>query len=536
MCTPLFAAKPAHASPAVMVTASASTRRACATLLLLATAPSALAATCTGAVQAAGPIWTLFSPGLPILPDPDLARQAGFGGRIVAGDFNSDGYDELAIAHLQTNVGNIPGRSGAVAVLAGSAEGLVGPGALTLYGALLDADTPPGFGGRMVVADFDADGHDDLAVAAPGRGLPVAGKVYVYPGGPTGLDPARAQVWHRDVEGIPGIGGNEDNFGSSLVAGNFDGDAFADLAIGAGRAFDPAATQIPVVHVLFGGSGGLAVQDTVALEFPAASGVANKIIPRVAVDTDADGSDELLVTFGVEISQLAPFACLAHALRTSPTWSCFGEHSFELTSPSYDPGGIAAGDLDGDGVGDVFAGENRHNPGARPLAGRARLWRGAGTQPGVIEPDVQMLASPVADTPGSFSRFASQQVVADFDGDGIADLAVGEPGQSAIAGLDAVGLLHLYRGTPSSLTLDSSLSPAAVALLAPLAENLRFGEVLATGDFDGNGCSDLAVGLPPLDAGSVDRAGGVLILANPTIAVFADGFDGAPAGVGDMPR
>jgi hypothetical protein len=44
------------------------------------------------------------------------------------------------------------------------------------------------------------------------------------------------------------------------------------------------------------------------------------------------------------------------------------------------------------------------------------------------------------------------------------------------------------------------------------------------------------VGLPPLDAGSVDRAGGVLILANPTIAVFADGFDGAPAGVGDIPR
>jgi len=511
---------PAHLPKPVHAAAPIGKRRAFATLLLLASAPNALAAACTGELQALGPLWTLFTPGMPPLANPDFAHRAGFGSRIVSGDFNGDGRDDLAVAHRQFN-------DGAVAVLAGSAEGLVSAGVLTLYGALLDTDSPPGFGARMVVADFNADGYDDLAVSGSGGGLPVAGKVYVYYGGPAGLDPLTAQIWHRDIDGIPGVAGNEDNFGSSLVAGNFDGDAYADLAIGASRAFDAAATQMPVVHVLFGSSAGLVVQDNVALEFPAASGVANKIGPRVAVDTDADGSDELLVTFGVTGSLVAPFACLAHSLRESPTWSCFGEHSPDLTSASYDPGSFAAADLDGDGVADVIAGEYRYNPGSHPHAGRARLWRGAGSLPGVIKPEAQFLTSPVGDTPGSSSRFATQLVAADFDGDGIADVAIGEPGQSAVAGLNAAGLVHLYRGTPSSLTFMSSLSPVDIELLAPLQPGLRFGEELATGDFDGDGCVDLAVGLQRIDVGTIDRAGGVLVLGNRTIDIFKDGFEGS---------
>jgi hypothetical protein len=484
-----------------------------------------MAGPCTGELQASAPPWTLFSPGMPPIANAGFAERAGFGLRIASGDFNGDGRDDLAITHRQANIGSVPGSDGAVTVLSGSAGGLVSEGVVTLYGALIDPDSPAGFGG-LAVADFNADGYADLAVAAAGRGQPVAGKVYVYHGGPTGLDPSHAQVWHRDIDGIPGIGGNEDGFGGTLVAGNFDGDAHADLAISAGRAFDAAATPTPVVHLLFGSGAGLTVEGNVGLEFPAAGGVAAKISPRVAVDTDADGSDELLVTFVIAINQTAPFACLAHALRATPTWSCFGEHSFDLTSASFDPGGVAAADLDGDGIEDVVAGDQRHDPGARPHAGRARIWRGAGTLPGVVEPEALVLASPVADSPGSFSRFGAQQLAADFDGDGFADLVVGEPGHSATAGLAALGLVHLYRGTGAWTTYRSSLSPADIGVLGPAVPNLRFGEILATGDFDGDGCVDLVAGLPHLDVDGIDRAGGVLILANRSDALFDNGFEG----------
>ncbi|MEU4831072.1 FG-GAP and VCBS repeat-containing protein [Streptosporangium sp. NPDC023615] len=91
---------------------------------------------------------------------------------------------------------------------------------------------------------------------------------------------------------------------------------------------------------------------------------------------------------------------------------------------------------------------------------------------------------------GSGAPRACSGVPSDFDGDGRADLAVAAPytrsGGHARAG--AVTVLYGLR-TARELTQDESESETGDA----------FGSALATGDFDGDGCADLAVGVSEED-------------------------------------
>ncbi|MBL8767697.1 MAG: FG-GAP repeat protein, partial [Planctomycetes bacterium] len=92
-----------------------------------------------------------------------------------------------------------------------------------------------GLGQGLAAGDFDGDGDDDLAIGAPGTnvsGNANAGSVYVVKSSATGFDLGTAAQWHQNSAGVPGASLAGEAFGFALAAGNFDGDAFADLAIG----------------------------------------------------------------------------------------------------------------------------------------------------------------------------------------------------------------------------------------------------------------------------------------------------------------
>src|SRR5690606_16202486 len=110
------------------------------------------------------------------------------------------------------------------------------------------------FGSSLAAGDFNADGHDDLAVGAPykpleglDRGHPV-----IFHGHVGGLYPAGAMEVRLGNEGLPDQPEHFDLFGSALAVGDFNDDGYDDLAIGA-----PGEDGIGAVLVLYGSVGSL---------------------------------------------------------------------------------------------------------------------------------------------------------------------------------------------------------------------------------------------------------------------------------------
>ena len=88
----------------------------------------------------------------------------------VYGDFNADGFDDLAIGVPGETLGSISG-AGAVEVIYGSSSGLSATSAhadqfWTQDSTNIDnqAETGDMFGRSLVIGDFNADGFDDLVV------------------------------------------------------------------------------------------------------------------------------------------------------------------------------------------------------------------------------------------------------------------------------------------------------------------------------------------------------------------------------------
>ena len=109
-------------------------------------------------------------------------------------------------------------------------------------------------------ADFNGDGFDDLAIGVPFENILLgappqvadAGVVHVLYGTASGLDDVGSQYWHQDVPGVLDDVEEGDQFGRTLAAGDFDGDGYGDLAIGAAFEDIGSLASAGVVHVLYG--------------------------------------------------------------------------------------------------------------------------------------------------------------------------------------------------------------------------------------------------------------------------------------------
>ena len=147
-----------------------------------------------------------------------------FGGSVAAGDFDRDGYDDLAVG--------VPGESltidavsyshlGMVHLLFGSASGVTANGSDELYqgwnlgGAPGDDES---LGSSLAVGDFNCDNRADLAIGIPGNpsgGNARAGSVTIHFPQAHG---SFSTEWTQNTSGIEGAAAANDLFGTAVVA------------------------------------------------------------------------------------------------------------------------------------------------------------------------------------------------------------------------------------------------------------------------------------------------------------------------------
>jgi hypothetical protein len=214
---------------------------------------------------------------------PENESGDKFGFSIATGKFNGDSYADLAIGVLNED------GIGTVKVIYGSGTGLGGSSIANQVWCppppVEDAEDCPtegrgtgnyGFGYSLATGDFNGDGRSDLAIGEPFDLSKSPGLVWVIFGSNTGLTQTGKQVFSQASPDLEYI----DGFGESLAAGNFNGDKYFDLAIGAPAApnhFDDFHDDMfGNVNVRYGSSAGLSSVELWSQDSPNVEGVSKE--------------------------------------------------------------------------------------------------------------------------------------------------------------------------------------------------------------------------------------------------------------------
>lgn len=374
-------------------------------------------------------------------------------------DYDGDGNSDALIA-LQ----GPPGGAASGYLYLGGSRGIpMLPSQLISGVAALGAVPLPYAGG-----DLNRDGRADGVMGDPNRERS-RGAILLYQGTPTGF---ATSVWNI----IGGFDGANAVFGARVGAGDYNGDGYSDLAVGAFFVDNGTGRT----HVLFGGSSGLSETPGISLIGPDGRDRYYGSSVAHGRDVNGDGFSDLLV--GATGGTVAPgrfFIYHGSSMGVRAT--------ADRTISSSDPIGSGfgavvhgAGDVDGDGYGDVVVTASRFSS----STGRVYIYRGTAGGVGALSATINGLEG----TNGEFG--AAVAAGSDFNADGYADLAVGAPGVEA-----NTGRVYVFLGGAMGL------SPAPAAMLrAGDAISGRLGEALASpGDVNGDGYPDLIVGAPAAD-------------------------------------
>ncbi|MBW8480795.1 FG-GAP and VCBS repeat-containing protein [Actinomadura parmotrematis] len=369
-----------------------------------------LIAVAYGSAKGANPkqhqVLTAAGPGLPGSPEDD----AGFGQRPSSADFDKDGYADLVVSQ---------GNGNGTGIVYGGPKGLTGRTA-TLPG------TTYGDGGT--VGDFDGNGTADVIVRQGDALL-----VYRNPGAKPGTPQTIALVPE-----------NGEFVRTKAVAADFNGDHRTDLVLLANDDID-GEPQAPRIELRLGTASGLGARQVVARRM-VDGGAAGDVNGDGRADLvyardgdDASGARSIGIRYGTA-KGLGPEHVVTQAAKGVP-----GSHA------AGDGWGrsLAVGDTDHDGRADIAIGAPTAPVGKVEQAGTVTVLRGA--KGGWTATGAKLISQATAGVAGAAEKgdlFGYDVAFTDADGDGRADLAVGNRGENK-----AEGRIYVFPGAKAGLTV-----------------------------------------------------------------------------------
>jgi hypothetical protein len=470
-----------------------------------------------------------------------------FGAALAAGDFDNDGFVDLAVGVPGEDLRAIP-NAGAVNVLYGSTAGLSGAGgqffSQDTTGVLGTAEPEDTFGAAVGTGDFDNDGFADLAIGVPAEdpgGAALAGAVNVLYGSAVKLTAAGNQQFVQGSGGVLGTAEIGDQFGFVLAAGDFNNDGFADLVIGAPFEDVGSVVDAGAINVLYGSAGRLSVSGDQVF-FQGGGGVAGVAeasdffgAALAGGDFDNDGLADLAIG--------APFEDVGSVFDAGAVNVLYGSAA-KLTATGdqqFVQGGggvvgvaengdffgvaLAGGDFDNDGFADLAIGAPFEDVGSVVDAGAINVLYGSAARLSVSGDQVFFQGGGgVAGVAEHGDFFGAALAGGDFDNDGFADLAIGAPFEDVGSVFDA-GAINVLYGSAANLTAtgDQQFFQGGGGVVGVAEPFDSFGAALAAGDFDNDGFADLAVGAVSEDIGATLDAGAVNVLYGSAARLTATG-------------
>ncbi len=391
------------------------------------------------------------------------SQYRGYLGEVFApaGDVNGDGFGDIIVGSPDYTTNGI-NYYGHAFLFYGSADGPAATPAWEFRGEVDGAE----FGASVASAgDVNGDGYDDIIVGEPGwddSAIFDAGRVWIWYGSADGLDPDEADDYFREDLGY--------DFGRTVgCAGDVNGDGFDDVFM-----TNPGIERI---NIAYGSAGGVGPYET-DWHYTATSGNTFADAASCAGDVNGDGYDDLVVGEYYYSSGVYTQGAIHMFYGGS---SGLGDPVRIASAVEYLYMGYSvsmAGDIDGDGYGDVLVGCPTDPGDFCTEPPHLRVYRGGAT-------GLETTPAWQIDSDTEYHVASEAICGGDANGDGYADVIVRQTYYNDDE--QYIHRVNLHLGYYDGLSTEAIWSVDA-------EPDEGFDGVNSIGDVNGDGFCDIAIG------------------------------------------